>query len=471
MRRAGAGLIAAVLALAGCKSTDSSKGDDKPSAGVAGRNKGKDPVKDRDKDPAVAKGPTWLDDPVSKLPGAGTDVPKAASTTRPGDPHFNAKQEAQDALGGRVIDPLARPARNVFVRIDPVGTPVSGSGSAGIGIYTNNEGYFFTRGLKPGVAYDLTAEATQDGKPLVGVVQTKVPNPILLIVLRDDLPPPAGGLPPPRGPDSGTFPPSPRPSDKVGDVVPPRPAPPKTDNAWVPGATSAGVPPATIGGGARPAPAGGMLPPPEDLTPAPRAPAKPENVADGPTGQFKPPAASIPGPGGPPAVPPLPALGPSFGPTGGGGRSSRNDTATGSVGKIALLDTLERPWDLGSVKPGSLVLVEFITSTCVPCRESIPVMKDLQSRYGANGLQVAAVVCDDLPQKERAELASKYGREQNLNYALYVEPGSAGSVRDRFNVESYPTAVLLNSAGKVLWQGHPGRRAELESAIKQNMGK
>jgi thiol-disulfide isomerase/thioredoxin len=467
MRAAGAVLIAVglALALAGCKSADP-KGDDKLPAGVAGR-KGKD-AKEKDEKRTGPTGLAWLDD--GKLPGAGTSVPKAG----PAD----TKAEAQDALGGRVLDPLGRPARNVFVRIDPVGA--AGNGPAAVGIYTNNEGYFFTSGLKAGQAYDLTAEATQqDGKPLTGVVQTKVPNPILLIVLRDDLPGPAGGLPAPKGPDGGTFPPSPRPSEKVGEALPARPVTPKpADGAWSPGGTITGVPPATIGGGNTgaakpPAGSGGAIPPPDDLVPPAGKPSKPENVADGPKDPFKPPAANIPNPVGPP-VPPLPALPPSFGPTGGsGGRSSMGKAtpAGGSAGKLTLVDTLERPWSLESVQPGTVVLVEFITSTCVPCKQAIPVLRDLQSRYGASGLQVAAILCDDLPQKERAELASRYGREQNLNYALYVEPGAAGSVRDRFGVESYPTAVLLSASGKVLWSGHPGRKAELESAVKQNLGK
>lgn len=459
MRAAGAILIAAVLALAGCKSAD--KGDDKLPGGVAGL-KGKT-AKEKDKD--AKGGPTglsWLDD--GKMPGAGTGVPKS------GDATANAKAEAQDALGGRVLDPAGRPARNVFVRIDPAGAPHNNPSA--VGIYTNNEGYFFTRGFKPGQAYDLTAEATQqDGKLLTGVVQTKVPNPILLIVLRDDLPAPAGGLPAPKGPEGGTFPPEPRPSDKVGDVTPPRPDAKKpADGAWSPGGAITGVPPATIGHSGAPkppAPATGAIPPPanlDELTPGKTV--KPENTAEGQRDPFKPPAANIPGNPGGPAVPPLPSLPPSFGPTGGGKSSQGNATTAGGSGKLVLLDALERPWGLDSVKPGELVLVEFTTSTCVPCKQAIPGLKDIQSRYGASGLQVAAVLCDDVPQKERVELAAKYSREQNLNYAMYVEPGTAGSVRDRFNVEAYPHAVLLNPAGKVLWRGHPGKKNELESAIK-----
>ena len=464
MRGATVGLVAAVLALAGCKSTDP-KNEDRPLTGLGGRLKGT-PVKDREKEkrdkdakPAGGTGLSWLDD--GKLPGAGTSVPK----TNPADP--SAKNEAQDALGGRVLDPFGRPARNVFVRIDQAGAPANNP--AAVGIYTNQEGYFFTRGLKPGQAYDLTAEATQEGKPLTGAVQTKVPNPILLIVLRDDLPATAGGLPAPKGPNSDTFPPSPRPADRVGDAVPPRPAPKANDNAWSPGGTISGVPPATIGGGAAPKPpAGGALPQPDDVS-LPARPAKPENVADGPKDPFKPPALNVPGG---PAVPPLPALPPSFNPSGGGRSSMNSGMTTGAnAGKVTLLDTLERPWELSSVSPGSLVLIEFVTATCEHSKAAVPVLRDVQSRYGASGLQVAAVLCDDLPQKERAALASKYGRDQNLNYAVYVEPGAAGGVRDHFGVENYPTAFLLTATGKVLWKGHPGDRVALEAAIKQNLGK
>ena len=466
MRRAGAGLIAAALALAGCKNTDNKSGDDRAPGGVAGRLRAKDRG-DREKDTAPAKGPAWLED-MARMPGAGTAVPKAGSWADPADPNFNAKSEAQDAIGGRVLDAAGRPARNVFVRIDEVGAPTGGR--AAIGSATNNEGYFFTRGLKPGAVYDLTAEATSpDGKPLTGVVQTKVPNPILLIVLRDDLPPPAGGLPPPV-PPGGTFPPEPRPSDKVSDA--PRPSTTPKDGAWMPGGKVTGVPPATIGGGTTPkppAPVGGALPPPDDLGTPPK-PLKPENVADAPKYPFKPPAASIPGSDGPP-LPPLPTLPRSFGPS-GGGRSSGISTSTGgSEGTLSLVDTIGRKWGLDAVKPGTLVLVEFMTSTCVPCQRAVPVLKEMQARYGASGLQLAGVMCDDLPSKERQARAAKYGHDHHLNYALYIEPGDAGTVRTRYDVESYPTALLMSTDGRVLWRGHPGDRRELESAIKRNLGR
>ena len=139
---------------------------------------------------------------------------------------------------------------------------------------------------------------------------------------------------------------------------------------------------------------------------------------------------------------------------------------------FALVDSLERPWSFAASRSGSLVLLDFMSTNCVHCKRTIPVLTDLQSRYAADGLELIGVLCDDVPQRERATQAAKYQRENNLNYAIYVEPGAeAGAVRDRFHVESYPTAVLLNGEGTVLWQGHPAKRMELESAIRKHLGR
>jgi thiol-disulfide isomerase/thioredoxin len=444
MRSAGAGLIvAALLALAGCRSTDPKGPDKTPGAAPAGR---------RTTRRARGKGQTWLDD-VNRLPGADTAIPKGVAPTNPKDPLFDTKTAAGNALSGRVVDPYGRPARNVFVRVEPLG----GAGAPGeLGIHTDNNGYFQASGLKPGISYEVSVSAASDGKTYTGSVQTKVPAAGLTLHLRDDLPPRAG-----PGPKPGVLPPA---------------APPKPPaDAWVPNApTNSGVPPATIGG-TPPAASGsgalpGRVPEPDNLDPSgePR-PVKPENVADGPKNPWKPPAVSVPNPNGPPPVPPLPKLPPTFNPSSGGGRSAAGNGRP--VGKFTLLDAQERPWESTHVPPGGLVLVEFVTSSCEHSKRAVPVLKDLQSRYGAAGLQVIGVLCDDLSQKERAAAAAQLHREQNLNYALYVEPVKAGSVRDRFEVEAYPHVLLLDAGGRTVWRGNPLDREKLEAAVKQGLGK
>jgi thiol-disulfide isomerase/thioredoxin len=118
------------------------------------------------------------------------------------------------------------------------------------------------------------------------------------------------------------------------------------------------------------------------------------------------------------------------------------------------------------------VLVEFVTTACPNCKPAVPVLKEMQSRYGSAGLQVVAVLCDDVPLKQRMAAAAKYAKDNGTNYPVFVEPGAeAGAVRDALGVESYPRGVLLNANGAVLWNGHPGRKAELEAAIRRALGK
>ena len=473
MRRGGAGLIAAVLALAGCKGTTPKPPDkDRGPAGIAAaRSKAKD-----------GRTPDWLD-PTAKLPGAGTPLPKADSWTDPNDPGFNAAAEVKGVLAGRVLDPSNRGAKNIYIQIESA--DAGAKDGAPLGIQSDAAGYFMAKGLKPGQVYNLTAKAEIEGKPLHGAIQAKTPNPTLTISLRDDFAPlpsaapiPGGGPPRPAAPAvPGVTPGEALPPPSAGDLIPPMglgptPVPARpADGAFAPG-TGAGtrsIPPTLDPRPGSPPPG----PPPVPTLPpdpaAPPKPSRPENTADGPAQPWKPPTVTIPGPPAspfPPSVPPLPP------PTPVPGDPKKMSGAGRPAGNLALVDTLERPWTFAANRYGSVVLLDFLTTSCPPCKRAIPTLVDLQARYGADGLQLVGVVCDDVSQKERAALAAKYQRDFNLNYALYVEPGAEpGSARDRLGVQSYPTLILLDAAGKELWRGSPFDRDRLEAAVRQALGK
>ncbi|MBX9627079.1 MAG: TlpA family protein disulfide reductase, partial [Gemmataceae bacterium] len=223
------------------------------------------------------------------------------------------------------------------------------------------------------------------------------------------------------------------------------------------GARAGGIP-ATVGGPPAAAPLPAATPP--EATPT----ARPENTAAGPAPPWKPPAANIPGP----PVPALPTLPPSTPP--GDGKKSQRPVKRGA--NFALVDALDRPWNLATSRQGSVVLVEFLTTTCGPCKAAVPGLVDVQSRYAADGLELVGVVCDEAPVRDRLDRAEKYRQAHQLNYALYAEPGPLpGAVRDRLGVTAYPTAVLLDPEGNVAWKGHPGDRSAMEAAVRRALGK
>ncbi|HSQ56813.1 MAG TPA: redoxin family protein, partial [Gemmata sp.] len=248
------------------------------------------------------------------------------------------------------------------------------------------------------------------------------------------------------------------------------PRPSRDDDAFSPETGSTRSLPPSIGMPSkpttRPTPPGSSsdLPEPEDLSLPPGKPSRPENVANGPENKFAPPPASIPGPNVP--TYPLPPASP---PGGAKEKESRANPRT----NFRLVDSLERYWDYSTDRAGSVVLLEFVTTACPYCKPAVPILRDAQSRYGASGFQVVAVLCDEVSQKERAAAAAKYARDNNTNYAVFIEPGAKpGEVREQFGVQSYPTAVLLAANGTVLWKGHPLRdRQQLETAIRKALGK
>ena len=81
-----------------------------------------------------------------------------------------------------------------------------------------------------------------------------------------------------------------------------------------------------------------------------------------------------------------------------------------------------------------------------------------------------AVACDDEPLRTRTAVADRYRKKHELNYQLYAESSDRpGPLLKRFNIERYPTVVLLNSSGAVVWQGHPSKTDELVAVIEQQL--
>ena len=135
-----------------------------------------------------------------------------------------------------------------------------------------------------------------------------------------------------------------------------------------------------------------------------------------------------------------------------------------------LLDPSGRSVEFPNNRGGELILLDFMTTSCVPCKKAVPELVEFQRRYGANGVELVGVVCDESPEVDRRTAASAYVRTQGLNYLLYTE-AKAKAVRKQFGVDRYPTLVLIDSTGAVLWNGHPKDMPELEKVVRAELQK
>lgn len=371
-----------------------------------GRTRDAEPA-GRDKD-NIPK--SWLDDPARP---AEARVPKANTWDDPRSPNFDWKSEAKGMLAGIVVDPDGQPVPYLDVNID-VSDPAAGGG-APVTAQTDRRGLFVIQGLKPNAAYTLTATAKQNGKVLSGQSVVRPPQQTIKLTLRDDVQLPPGGraaavFDPPQG---GSRP------GKEPSVLP-YPAenlPP--DGSWNP-----------VGpGGKTPA------------DPKPSAVPRGDLVAPGPTPEWRPPPASIPNGG---SLLPAPNLESKY-----------------PAGSLNLLDVRGRAVSL----PPGLTLVEFMTTTCGPCKRAIPALNSTADQFPS--VNIVLVACDDTDEETRRKLADRYSSDQRLRFPIYVEPGNdSGTVFRKYGVDMFPTAVLVDRTGVPLWKGDPRRAADVAAAIR-----
>ena len=106
---------------------------------------------------------------------------------------------------------------------------------------------------------------------------------------------------------------------------------------------------------------------------------------------------------------------------------------------------------------GKIVLVDFWASWCGPCKESFPVMEDLQQRYGSKGLVIVAVNVD-----EDAAAMQDFLKEHKASFTIVRDASKklVGTV----NISSMPSSFILGADGKVavVHKGFHGKQTSLE---------
>jgi thiol-disulfide isomerase/thioredoxin len=91
---------------------------------------------------------------------------------------------------------------------------------------------------------------------------------------------------------------------------------------------------------------------------------------------------------------------------------------------------------------GKIVVLDFWATWCPPCRESVPELKELTKKYGADKLRVISISADEKETDWRDFIAHK-----QMDWDQYRDADE--SVRKAFGVRAFPTYVLLNKDGAI----------------------
>lgn len=259
-----------------------------------------------------------------------------------------------------------------------------------------------------------------DAVPALDVPAEPVPPPI---VQPNSGPPPMSGdlLAEPPGDESGG-----------GDgppLVPPPEEPPAERPATVPETSAAAAPGPTWGQvAARPEP---RDKPSRERDEAPPVPIRRVARAERPTG-----------------VKPAPA-----GPTAPVRAACRYDARHRRLSDFTLPNLDGDPLRFRELD-ADFVLLDFWGTWCGPCIQSIPHLVELQNRYGPERLKVVGIAYEHGEPGERAHNLAAAARKLNINYPVLVgeADGEPCPLRAAFHVQVYPTMVLLDREGNVLWR-------------------
>jgi thiol-disulfide isomerase/thioredoxin len=143
---------------------------------------------------------------------------------------------------------------------------------------------------------------------------------------------------------------------------------------------------------------------------------------------------------------------------------------------FALYNLNGETWTWQRDRVGRVVLLDFWFTTCTPCVQAIPHLRDLQKKYGSQGFQVVGIAEERGERVEQVQKVINARSRLGINYVTLLGGGGNGPcpVATQFGVDSFPTLILLDDQGNILWR-HTGAlnaqmSAELDSAIRQRLG-
>lgn len=102
------------------------------------------------------------------------------------------------------------------------------------------------------------------------------------------------------------------------------------------------------------------------------------------------------------------------------------------------------------------ILIDFWGTWCKPCRDSIPRLVDLQTRYGPKTLRVVGVATEHgSAPAEQARNVDAMARSLGINYPVLLSEldGKPCPLQEALHVQAYPTMVLVDRTGRILWRG------------------
>lgn len=139
-------------------------------------------------------------------------------------------------------------------------------------------------------------------------------------------------------------------------------------------------------------------------------------------------------------------------------KERKKKALSSSVLSFSALDVNEKVFTERDIKPHEYVLVCFWASWCTPCREELPLLKELYSEYNAKGLEIVSISIDTNP-----AMWLEFVKENPLPWLSLI--GDGMEFTSRYDFEYIPMNLIADKDGKVIKRGMFG--ADIRKAVEE----
>jgi thiol-disulfide isomerase/thioredoxin len=110
---------------------------------------------------------------------------------------------------------------------------------------------------------------------------------------------------------------------------------------------------------------------------------------------------------------------------------------------------------------GKVVLLDFWATWCGPCKMLEPEIEAAYKKYKSQGFDVVAI------SDEETAVLSAFQKERENTYPLFQD--FSGLASKAYDIEGYPTQVLIDRTGNIVWTQLGAEPGSLTTAIDKVM--
>ena len=131
--------------------------------------------------------------------------------------------------------------------------------------------------------------------------------------------------------------------------------------------------------------------------------------------------------------------------------------------RFELKDLKNNTRSFNELKGEKITLLDFWASWCKPCLKAIPELNTIYSAYKDKGVEIIGINTDGPRSISKVVPLSK---SLQIKYPVLIDIDAA--LRNELNVTLFPTLIMVNEKGEVLWT-HEGFVAGDAEVIKSEL--